>query len=343
MNRNKILSFLTVAVLGLTIFITACKKNIPDVRLSLANDMQFTVKQYQPVLGRNSLFENNFNIGSSSIPLNFKIVNMRRFTGEAAPEMTDFFPVQVWKSAYDGTEKSIAEIEAKRTIENHQLFEIRQHSGQFVMWAKANSNIVKAQPDSGYVFDVEVSNSGGRKYFKDFKLRPFKERPFEPSTSNASNGQSTLLGILPSYSNIRGERTGRYLIPSLSDVVVLFTKKGDETNSLTFKFVDSLYNPINPNKFNATDWSNLVHGFDMVKDSEKVTYKVAYPIPLAVYPTKYTIGGGLRARSTFKYERQGFGNVKETAVLSLDYSIYEKGEWEITFWFRTERPKFTND
>ncbi len=343
MKRNRLLSFLALVILSITLLITACKDNIPDVRLSLANDMQFTVKQYQPVLGRNSLVADNFSVGSSSMPLNFKIVNMRRFTGEAAPELTDFFPVQVWKSAYDGTEKSIAEIEAKRTTENHQLFEIREHSGQFVMWAKANSSFVRAQPDSGYVFDVEVSNSGGRKYFKDFKLRPFKERAFEPSTINASNGQSSFLGTVPNFGNIRGERTGRFLSVSQADVVVLFNKKSDVGNSLTFKFVDTLFNPINPNKFNATEWATLVHGFDMVKDNEKVTYKVAYPIPLAAYPTRYTNGSGLQARSTFKYERQGFGNVKETGYLILDYAIYEKGEWEIIFWFKTERPKFIND
>lgn len=342
MKRNKILSFLAVAALSMAIFITACKKNIPDVRLSLADDMQFTVKQYQPILGRNTVFTNNFNIGSSSIPLGFKIVNMRRFTGEPAPELTDFFPVQVWKSAYDGTEKSLAEIEAKRTIENHQLFEIRQQSGQFVMWAKANSSFVKAQPDSGYVFDVEVSNSGGRKYFKDFKLRPFKERPYEPSL-NEANGQTTFVGQTAFFSNIRGERTGRFLSADQQDVVLLFNKKNSTGNSLTFKFVDTLFNPINPDKFNATQWSTLLHGFDMVKDNEKVTYKVAYPIPLANYPTKYTDGSGQYAISPFKYERQGFGNVKETGQVNLVYSIYEKGDWEIIIWFRTERPKFTND
>ncbi|QKJ31085.1 DUF5007 domain-containing protein [Mucilaginibacter mali] len=341
MSNNKILSILTLAVLSISV-LTACKKNIPDVRLSLSNDAQFSVKIYQPVLGRNTLFTDNFSAGTSSIPLDFKIVNMRRFTGEPAPELTDYFPVQVWKTAYDGTEKSLAEIEAKRTIENHQLFEIREHSGQFVMWAKANSSFVKAQPDSGYVFDVEVSNSGGRRYFKDFRLRPFKERAFEPSTINAATGQSTALGITPTISNIRGERTGRFL-SGQSDVIALFNKKSDTGNSLTFKFVDTLFNPIDPNKFNTTQWGGLVHGFDMVKDAEKVTYKVAYPIPLVAYPTPYTTGTGQQARSTFRYERQGFGNVKEVALLSLDYAIFEKGDWEITFWFRTERPKFTND
>ncbi len=342
MNRNKILSVLTV-ILCVIITITACKKNIPDVRLSLANDMQFTIKEYQPTLGRNTLFGNNFSVGSSSIPLDFKIVNMRRFTGEPAPELTDYFPVQVWKAPYDGTEKSIAEIEAKRTIENHQLFEIRQKSGQFVMWSKATSNFVKAQADSGYVFDVEVSNSGGRKYFKDFKLRPFKERPYEPSTINAITGQTTFVGSTANISNIRGERTGRFLSSFERDVVVLLNKKSDLGSSITFKFVDTLFNPINPDKFNTTQWATLLHGFDMVKDSEKVTYKVAYPIPLAVYPTKYTSGSGNLARSVFRYERQGFGNVKETSLLTLDYAIYEKGDWEVIFWFRTERPKFIND
>ena len=342
MNNKRFISYLKVLALSTIVLITACKKNIPDVRLSLGADTQFTNYNYQPVLGRSTLFSNNFNVGTSSIPLDFKIVNMRRFTGEPAPELTDYFPVQVWKTAYDGTEKSIAEIEAKRTIENHQLFEVRQHSGQFIMWAESNSNFIKAQPDSGYVFDVEVSNSGGRKYYKDFKLRPYKERPYEPSNISATTGQATSLYLTPSLSNIRGEKTGKFLYPG-SDVVVLLNKVAGAGNSITFKFVDTLYTPIDPNKFNTTNWTTLVHGFDMVKDASKVTYKVAYPIPLVATPTPYTTSNGLLARSMFTFDRQGFGNIKETGRLGLDYSIYEKGNWEMTFWFKTERPKFTND
>ena len=341
--NNKNYNALSVALLLIcTLLVMSCTKNLPDARLSLGSDSQFTTTVYQPVLGRNTLFSDNFTVASSSLPLTFKIVNMHRFSGDPAPELTENFPVLVWKKPYLGDEKSLAEIEAKRSLENHPLFEIREHSGQFLMWAKAKSDFVHARPDSGYVFDVEMSNSGGRRYFRNFKLQPFRERAYEPSDLNAETGQSTNAFIYPSiFSNIRGERTNRYLSPT--EVQVLFNKKNSTGNSLTFKFVDSLFNPIDPNKFAKTQWPTVVHGFDMVKTNQSVTYNVAYPIPLSTYTTIYTTPSGQQASAVFRYDRQGFGNQLESAQLGTNFNIYEKGDWEIIFWFRTERPKFDND
>lgn len=319
---------------------SSCKKNLPDARLSIANDSQFTQYTYKPVLGRNTLFSNNFQFGSSSRPLDFKILNMRTFTGEPAPELEAFYPVTVWKQAYDGTEKSIAEIEAKRTTENHQLFEIRPHSGEFMMWAAANSNQIKAQPDSGYVFDVEVSNSGGRKYYQNLRLLPLRERPYEPSNLDPILGQSPQVSVSPSGVNITGER-GQPLNAG-SDVRVVFKRSGNG-NSLTFKFTDTLSNPIDPNKFAATDWSNLVHGFNMVKTDKYVKFDVAYPVPLSAYPTKYTTLSGSQARVVFRFNRQAFGNVLQQCFVALNFNIYQQGDWEITFQFLRDRPKFDND
>jgi hypothetical protein len=341
MIKRNYLKLVACLLLGVTSIISACKKNIPEERLSLASNSVFTITNYQPVLGRNTLFTDNFLVGNSSLPLNFKIINMRRFNGEAAPELNDFFPVMVWKKPYLGDEKSLAEIEAKRGIENHQLFEIREHAGQFVTWAKAKSNFIKTQPDSGYVFDVEMSNSGGRKFFRDFKYRPLRERAYEPSNLDPYTGQASSSIIIPGVNNIRGERTNRPL--GDQDAQVLFKKINSTGSSLTFRFVDTLFNTIDPHKFNTTKWDEILHGFDMVLDNEKVTYKVAYPIPLIEYPTLYTNGDGSRARSIFRFDRQGFGNIKQSAQLALDFAIYEPGDWEIIFWFRTEKPKFSND
>ncbi len=332
--------------LALSISLYSCKKNLPDDRLSLGEDSRFTQTVYQPVLGRTTVFTGNFNTASSSVPLDFKIVNMRRFNGDDAPELRDYFPVKVWKEAYNGTETSLAAIEAKRTTENHQLFEIREHSGQFVMWPEAKSDFVKAQPDSGYVFDVEVSNSGGRRYFQNFVLRPFKERPVEPSTLDASNGQDLYTAVPALVSNIRGTRTNRFL--TSRDVLVQFRKKPANTpcntgHSISFRFVDTLYNTIDPNKFQATKWAEVVHGFDMVKTNTEVTYQVAYPIPLTNYPTKYTTLSGAAASSVFRFDRIGAGNILQQAILEMDYQIHEPGDWEVIFWFTTELPKFEND
>lgn len=342
-NINKVKKLYLVLTVAIGLY--ACKKNLPDDRLSLGADSRFTQTLYQPVLGAPTVFTGNFNIGSSSMPLNFKIVNMRRFNGEAAPELSDYFPVKVWKQAYNGKETSLAEIEAKRTIENHQLFEIREHSGQFVMWPEAKSNFVRAQPDSGYVFDVEVSNSGGRRYFQNLKLRPFKEVPVFPSTLDVSNGQEIYVSVPAQVYNIRGKRTNNFL--TSADVRVQFRKKpagtpGNTGHSISFKFVDSLYNIIDPNKFNTTKWADVVHGFDMVKTSTEVTYQVAYPIPLTTYPTKYTSTNGTAAISAFTFDRIGSGSL-QSALLGMAYQIFDPGDWEVVFWFTTEYPKFEND
>jgi hypothetical protein len=338
-NIQYILKVSLTLLLG-GIVLSSCRKNLPDERLSIASDSQYTQYVYQPVLGRNTLFANNFQYGNSSRPLDFKIVNMRTFNGEPAPELTNNYPVTVWKTAYDGTEKSIAEIDAKRTTENHPLFEIRPHSGEFMMWAAANSNMIKAQPDSGYVFDVEMSNSGGRKYFQNFRLRPLRERPYEPSNLDPVTGQGTSVSVNPTSLNITGLR-GQPL-NTRDDVQVLFKKAGNG-NSITFKFVDTLSNPIDPNKFAATDWANLVHGFNMVKDATKVKYEVAYPIPCSAYPTKYTTLSGEQARVVFRFNRQAFGNVLQQCFMALNFNIYQQGDWEITFWFKRDKPKFDND
>lgn len=338
-NRSRLLYLMLTLVLGLS----ACKKNLPSDKLSLGGDTQFTQTLYQPVLGRNTLFSGNFNAASSSLPLNFKIVNMRRFNGDPAPELLDFFPVKIWQAAYDGTEKSIAEIEGKRKTEYRQVFEIRQHSGQFLMWDVANSDFVKVQADSGYVFDVEMSNSGGKRFFKDMRLKPFRERPYEPSNLDPLTGQSTKETVNPSViTNIRGERTRRLL--GSNDIQVIFREvEGGKGNSVSFRFVDTLFQTIDPNKFATTEWAGVLHGFDMVKTPEKVTYTVAYPIPLSNFPTRYTTQSGNQASSVFKFERIGSSSTLEKSALGLNFNIFQKGDWEIIFWFKTERPKFDND
>lgn len=341
MNK-KLLMGLFVSVIGFM----ACKKNLPENRLSLSPDSKYLTYTYRPVLGRTTLFSDNFQYGNSSRPLDFKIVNMRAFSGENAPELNNFYPVSVWKETYNGTETSLAAINAKRKIENHKLFEIREHSGEFFMWAEANSNMISAQPDSGYVFDVELSNTGGRKYFKNLRLLPFRERNFEPSNLDPITGLATNVGISVSDVFIATAKTQRNY--SRNEVQVIFKENippaGQASgNSLTFRFVDSLFNPINPNKFSGTDWSNLVHGFNFKMDAEKVTYEVAYPIPCTNYPTKYTTKDGRQARVVFRFDRIGFGNTLQKNFLIQNFNLYKKGDWEMIFWFKTDQPKFDND
>src|SRR5689334_6415226 len=146
-------------ILAMGILVTgagACKKLVPEYREALSAEAGFSQTMFEPVTGRTTMYSNVFSNpnNSTSYPIDFAIVNPRRFSGEAAPELTDVFPVKVWKSAYTGEEISIADIEAKRTIEYHNVFEVRKHSGDFVLWASSTSTILRCQADSGYIFDI---------------------------------------------------------------------------------------------------------------------------------------------------------------------------------------------
>lgn len=319
----------------------ACKKLLPTDKDAFNKEARFSQTTYRPVLGRTTVMSNNFDSQSSSLPLTFRIVGVRNSDGISAPELLKPFPVQVWKKAYDGSEQSLAEIEAKRTIEQHPLFEVRQHSGEFILWKEATSNLLKSLPDSGYVFDVEVSNSGGRKYFNNMILQPYRERPYEPNTIDALSGNSTGGTINPNLAdNIVGTITNSKI--NTSDISILFHRKGDG-NSLTFKFLDTLLKPMDPTKFKLTNWEKLVHGFNMKKTNDSVSYDVAYPIPLVALPTPYTTGDGRQATVRFSYDRLGYGGVREVATLSFNFAIYQKGSWDILIWFKKENPKFEND
>jgi len=329
--------------------IGSCKKLVPEYREALSAAAGFSQTTFEPVVGRTTMYSNVFSNpnNSTSYPLDFKIVNPRRFSGEAAPELTDVFPVKVWKDAYTGAETSLAEIEAKRVVEYHNVFEVRKHSGDFVMWSSSRSSFVRCQADSGYVFDIEMTNGGGRRFFRGMRLMPFRERPYEPSNLNAITGQSVSNGIYPSLtSNIKGDSTNQLLSPADIDVYIRKSTDGSNPkggNSLSFVFLDKYFQPIDPNLFARTDWANLLHGFNMTKTATRVTYEVAYPIPLVQMPTRFTTADGRRSSVRFAWSRIGFGGFQQESVLGLDFAIYEAGNWEIVFAFKNDNPKFSND
>ena len=156
--RSKNIALLFSCVL---LSISCVDKYLPDSLDAFDRDVNFTTKLYRPQLGKNTLMSDNFSSGNSTLPLTFEISRIVRADGSPAPELTEYFPVKVWKTPYMGTEKSIEEIEAKREIEYRTLFQVKKHSGEFMMWSNAESSFVQCAPSDGYIFDVLVKNSGG--------------------------------------------------------------------------------------------------------------------------------------------------------------------------------------
>jgi hypothetical protein len=341
--------FSILAAAGILTF-QGCVKLPADVDF-ISPAANYTQTLFEPVLGRTTLLPtdptiNIFNPDNSTTPLTFKIMNMRDASGTTVDIFNKTFPVQVWKEAYTGLETTRAEVDKKRAIEQHHLFEVREHSGQFVMWAPTDLqylNAIKVQPDSGYRFDVEVSNSGGSKMIRNLQLKPMRVQPYEPNVIDPVTGNS--YGALVPYivSNVKNFNDQSYL--GNFDVIMVFSKDPKSTgNSLSFEFRDSSYNTIDPKKFNETKWEELVHHFGPAKfTAQAVTYDVAYPIPLALRQTKYTDVLGQRAIASFKYGRIANGASRVTATVETRFAIHEPGDWKVVFWFWKGNPDFRDN
>lgn len=346
MKSKRIAAALIFTITLLSVISTACKSNLPEDLDALGDDVNYSTSLFEPTMGRKTEFLDPVVTGNTStLPLTFKVINPRTVDGQPAPELTDKFPVQVWKESYDGQEQSIAEIEEKREIEYRPVLDIQEKSGNIFFWDSASSNFVRTQPDSGYIFDVEISNSGGRKYARNLKLKPMKERPYEPSIYNPVTGIATNSYTYPaSTENLVGEKTGFLIFTP--DIHVFFHRDLTNTepgNTITFSVLDSMQQPIDIQKFDKTDWENLLHGFHPRFEDGKVTYDVAFPVPLVSRQTRYTNPSGSMARSVFAFDRLGVSGLIERNTIALEYAIYEPGHWEIQMRFTGESPQFNDE
>lgn len=350
-------------VIGL-IVVSGCRKifDLPEEKDYLSANVNYTQREFAPVLGRTNLFSNVFNADNSSFPMTFEIVNARFGDGRPADDMLAKKPVLVWISEYTGKETSLAEIEAKRRTEERPMLEVRP-SGDILLWNSATSDILTPRdsvvfPQDIRYFDVKLSNSGGGTVIKDLSIIPSIERPYFPEEDinpitgepNVDPATRKLKYNYPVISGMRGETTNQpFDANGRGGVVYTYIRKfeGGNGNSLRFKFLNTDSVAIDPAKFDETKWDQVVHGFNMQMTPEYVQYDVAYPIPLAAIPTRFTVGGvngdGTLASAVFSYSRVGFGGFREVGSLTQNFRIYEKGDWEIVFHFKTVNPKFEDD
>ncbi|MHA4894981.1 DUF5007 domain-containing protein [Pedobacter sp. PWIIR3] len=366
------IKYKALILLTAVIAFSGCRKifNLPDERDYLSTRADFTRKDFDPILGRTNDYKDIFNADNSTFPMTFEILNPRFGDGRPATDMLQAKPVLVWTGEYTGKETSLAEIEAKRKIENHPILEMK-NSGELIFWNSATRDIIAPRdsvvyPQNVRYFDVRVTNSGGSRVIKNLTVTPRIDVPYEPADdynqitglpNTTTPGGKARIYNYPNVSGIiRGATTNTQFDGARNPntgLIYMYIRKytGDDANgsTLRFKFLDKDSVAIDPVKFGDTKWDQLVHGFNKKMTKTYVKYDVAYPIPLARVPSMYTAGGvtsttgGDQAYVEFSFSRLGFGNVRETGKISTNFKIFEKGDWEIVFHFKTVNPKFEND
>lgn len=342
--KNKYIAIRHLLMLPLSLLVNSCVGEfLPDKLDAFDKDATFSQTTYRPTLGRTTVFTDNFNAGNSTQPLTFTLLNVRHADGTPAPELTTAYPVKIWKEPYLGTEKSLEEIENKRTTEYMPLLQVRKHSGEVIMMAEATSSLVKIAPDEGYLFDVKAENSGGYKEFADLQLIPTREMEYEPNNMDAETGIVTEDYVHPLSVNNMFKVGNNQRLLTTNDVQVWFRRNRElpaSPTTLTIRFLGQDMTPINPAKFAKTNWSGLLHGFNMQMTDEYVRYEVAYPIPLVNIISDYTDKTGEKQHLSFSFDRIVRNNTRLTASMSFDFAIYKEGNWEIDFVFTGGTPDF---
>ncbi|MEV4883603.1 DUF5007 domain-containing protein [Chitinophaga ginsengisegetis] len=341
----------TLLIAGtLAMMATGCYKQLlPDEKEHFSNNANFDGDTYQANFGRTNVFYGKFNADNSTQPLTFEMKNIARPDGMPAPELLEEVNTWQWKEYYSGTEKSVAEIEAKRIQVKRPILDMRSTSGDLVFWSTDTSKIKQGI----YTFDILVKNKGGQKTFQKRKLDLRRPRPYEPyefdditglqkKESNSNNliyNHPTVIGVQDMQNNeIKSEQVNVY-----------FVKTGTTKNTLTFKFYDQDSLPIKMSKFNVTKWDSLRYysntaglnvnfGFNrkFSSDSATVTWDVTSP-----YPVLADVGINEKASIMFTYERVSYG-IRRQAGIGYGFAVFEPGSWDVIFKFKVN-PKFTND
>lgn len=351
-------------LLGSCSLFAACKETfeLPADRDFISENITYENKVIQPIIGRDNI-HTGLLLDNSTLPLKFEIINPRYGDGTPYTDVFQKAPTYEWIAEYDGKEKSLAEIEAKRHLVEKPYFEVDEY-GRFIMYGSSTNETVAPRPADTVVktqdvrfFDLKVSNSGGFQIIKDLQLIPWRQRDYSPDYDmNPYTG-----GVAPDPRNPKDPSKREYLKPSWfsniigansntnlknddkqTDLVVFIRRfEGGNGKSLRFRFLNPDSSAINPAKFNETKWDLLVHGFNKQMTSEYVQYDVAYPIPLTSIRTDYNSGSN--ARVVFKYSRTGMGGTLTYGEMGLDFRIFKPGDWEIVFMFRRESPKFEDE
>lgn len=341
--------FIASLLLGLAL--SSCYRDlVPDKEDYFSNNVNFSQTNFVVNLGKNNIFISIFNADYSSNPLEFTIENPRHdSTGAPAPELLTPVDVRLWNTYYTGLEKSVENIDEKRYVEKRPALDIRPNSGEIFFW-NVDSGVVKP---GLYRFDVRVKNGGGERVFENMILDVRMPHPYEPFEIDDLTG-------LPK----EPDQGGRIMPDEVGGIVdmlgrgiprdsirIHFRKKGEEANTISFKFFDADSLPIPLSNFNTVEWDSLkfnsamlgtpvlfAYGKRFNSDSTEVTFDVPNPYPVL---TDVSSGADERSEIRFDYNRLAFGQ-RVDAFVRFRFAIHEPGQWDIIFKFN-ETPKFEDD
>lgn len=156
----KISSLLWLAVAGL---MASCEKEKSEGFLSPA--LKYTVPSMNVSVGASLIQSGAMVTDESTKPLEFSIEAIRTEDGKLAETVMNYKVDTYWWSAeYTGKEKTVEEINKKRTKVNRPCIDINPENGVVVIYPEASdtTKLTKGK----YILDIRVKNSAGSQLYK---------------------------------------------------------------------------------------------------------------------------------------------------------------------------------
>lgn len=160
---KKTLTIKWMSWLSLTLFMFSCKKDNTDGFLSPA--LKYTNPSIKIAVGASLIQSGAMVTDESTKPLVFTIDAIHYEDGKIADKLMNYkVDTYFWKAEYTGKEKTVEELDKKRTKVNRPAVDINPDNGNIIIYPEATDTTLFTK--GKYIIDVRVKNSGGEVLLK---------------------------------------------------------------------------------------------------------------------------------------------------------------------------------
>jgi len=291
--------------LAITLFAISCKKESTDGFLSPA--LKYTNPSIKIAVGASLIQSGAMVTDESTKPIVFSIDAIRTADGKIAEGVMKYnVDTYFWQSEYTGKEKTVEEINKKRTKVNRPAIDINPENGNIVIYPEATDTLQLSK--GKYTIDVRVKNSGGETVIK----------------SALTIDVSYALPYTYKFAGVDGKLTG---------IDVTFDRQVNTGNKILVYVVKKDDSPVDPKVLIGYDYSTTPgvtdlkdwHSMGLNNPTKYTEFPDHLELEIAGFPLPFVAGQVLRI------DMYNNGDVNgDYFNYWFDMSILKEGVWKVT-------------
>lgn len=291
--------------LTITLLTISCTKKNNDGFLSPA--LKYTNPSVKIAVGASLIQSGAMVADESTKPLEFTIDAIHYEDGKIADKLMGYkVDTYFWQGEYTGKEKTVQEIDKKRTKVNRPAIDINPANGNIVIYPEATDTTIFTK--GKYIIDVRVKNSAGERLIK--AALTIDVSYALPYTYRLSGLDGKITGIDVTFD--RQVNTGNKIL------VYVLKKDGTAADPKTLIGYDYSSNPDVPD---LKDWHNL----GLNNPTKYTEFPDHLELEIAGFPLPFVSGQVLRIDMYNNGDiNGGYFNYW------FDMSILKEGVWKVT-------------